>query len=79
MKYRMLGRTGLRVRPLCLGGMMFGKWGNPDRTDSVRVIHRALDAGIDFIDTADDYSQGESEEIVGEALSGGRARTRTGY
>jgi aryl-alcohol dehydrogenase-like predicted oxidoreductase len=52
--------------------MMFGKWGNPDHTDSVRIIHRALDAGINFIDTADVYSQGESEEIVGEALSEGR-------
>jgi aryl-alcohol dehydrogenase-like predicted oxidoreductase len=72
MNHRILGRTGVRVSPLCLGAMMFGKWGNPDHADSVRVIHRALDAGINFIDTADIYSQGESEEIVGEALADGR-------
>jgi aryl-alcohol dehydrogenase-like predicted oxidoreductase len=52
--------------------MMFGEWGNPDHDDSVRIIHRALDAGINFIDTADVYSRGESEEIVGKALAGGR-------
>ena len=52
--------------------MMFGAWGNPDHDDSVRIIHRALDAGINFIDTADVYSRGESEEIVGKALAGGR-------
>ena len=72
MDYRVLGRTGIRVSPLCLGAMMFGKWGNPDHADSVRIIHRALDAGINFIDTADVYSQGESEEIVGKALAGRR-------
>ena len=70
MDYRILGRTGVKVSPLCLGAMMFGKWGNPDHDDSVRIIHRALDAGINFIDTADVYSAGESEEIVGKALSG---------
>src|ERR671939_609413 len=68
----MLGRTGVSVSPLCLGAMMFGAWGNPDYDDSIRIIHRALDAGINFIDTADVYSQGESEEIVGKALAGGR-------
>jgi aryl-alcohol dehydrogenase-like predicted oxidoreductase len=52
--------------------MMFGSWGNPDHGDSIRIIHRALDAGINFIDTADVYSRGESEEIVGKALAGGR-------
>src|SRR4051794_35826466 len=52
--------------------MMFGAWGNPDHEDSIRIIHRALDAGINFIDTADVYSRGESEEIVGKALAGGR-------
>jgi aryl-alcohol dehydrogenase-like predicted oxidoreductase len=52
--------------------MMFGAWGNPDHDDSVRIIHRALDAGINFIDTADVYSRGESEEIVAKALAGGR-------
>src|SRR5919199_5116497 len=72
MEYRTLGRTGMRVSPLCLGAMMFGAWGNRDHDDSVRIIHRALDAGINFIDTADVYSRGESEEIVGKALAGGR-------
>jgi aryl-alcohol dehydrogenase-like predicted oxidoreductase len=72
MNYRTLGRTGVKVSPLCLGAMMFGAWGNPDHDDSVRIIHRALDAGINFIDTADVYSQGESEEIVGKALAGGK-------
>ncbi len=72
MNYRTLGRTGVKVSPLCLGAMMFGAWGNPDHDDSVRIIHRALDAGINFIDTADVYSRGESEEIVGKALAGGR-------
>src|ERR1700736_5773902 len=72
MKYRTLGRTGIEVSPYCLGTMMFGAWGNPDHDDSIRIIHRALDAGINFIDTADVYSRGESEEIVGQALAGGR-------
>lgn len=69
---RTLGRTGMQVSPLCLGAMMFGTWGNPDHEDCVRIVHAALDAGINFIDTADVYSGGESEEIVGRALSGGR-------
>jgi aryl-alcohol dehydrogenase-like predicted oxidoreductase len=69
---RTLGSTGVKVTPLCLGAMMFGAWGNPDHEDSIRIIHRALDAGINFIDTADVYSRGESEEIVGKALAGGR-------
>lgn len=72
MDYRILGRTGMRVSPLCLGAMMFGEWGNPDHAESVAVIHRAMDAGINFIDTADVYSHGESEEIVGHALAGAR-------
>lgn len=72
MEYRTLGRTGVKVSPLCLGAMMFGSWGNQDHEDSVRIIHRALDAGINFIDTADVYSRGESEEIVAKALAGGR-------
>jgi aryl-alcohol dehydrogenase-like predicted oxidoreductase len=72
MEYRTLGRTGVKVSPLCLGAMMFGEWGNRDHEDSIRIIHRALDAGINFIDTADVYSRGESEEIVGKALAGGR-------
>jgi aryl-alcohol dehydrogenase-like predicted oxidoreductase len=72
MDQRTLGRTGLHVSPLCLGAMMFGAWGEPDHEAAIRIIHRALDAGINFIDTADVYSRGESEEIVGKALSGGR-------
>src|SRR4051794_5419695 len=68
MEHRTLGRTGMYVSPLCLGAMMFGDWGNKDHDESVRIIHRALDAGINFIDTADVYSRGESEEIVGSAL-----------
>jgi aryl-alcohol dehydrogenase-like predicted oxidoreductase len=72
MKYRTLGRTGIEVSPYCLGTMMFGAMGNLDHDDSIRIIHRALDAGINFVDTADVYSHGESEEIVGEALKGRR-------
>jgi aryl-alcohol dehydrogenase-like predicted oxidoreductase len=72
MERRILGRTGVSVSPLCLGAMMFGSWGNPDREESVRIIHAGLDAGINFIDTADIYSGGESEEIVGRALEGRR-------
>src|ERR1700709_1112815 len=72
MEMRALGSTGVKVSPLCLGAMMFGAWGNTDHQDSIRIIHRALDAGINFIDTADVYSRGESEQIVGKALAGGR-------
>ena len=72
MEMRTLGSTGVQVSPLCLGAMMFGAWGNSDHEESTRIIHRALDAGINFIDTADAYSGGESEEIVGRALAGGR-------
>ena len=72
MQLRTLGRTGMRVSPLCLGAMMFGSWGNPDHDDCVRIVHRALDAGVNFVDTADVYSAGESEEIVAKALAGGR-------
>src|ERR671928_303974 len=72
MQHRNLGRTGVQVTPLCLGAMMFGDWGNPDHDESVRIIHRALDAGVNFIDTADVYARGESEEIVAKALAGGR-------
>jgi aryl-alcohol dehydrogenase-like predicted oxidoreductase len=67
-----LGRTGVEVTRLCLGTMMFGAWGNTDHDDSVRIIHRALDAGINFVDTADIYAYGESEEIVGKAIKGRR-------
>jgi aryl-alcohol dehydrogenase-like predicted oxidoreductase len=72
MEYRPLGRTGVQVSKLCLGTMMFGAWGNTDHDDSTRIIHAALDAGINFVDTADVYSAGESEEIVGKALKGRR-------
>ena len=72
MEHRQLGRTGVSVSKFCLGAMMFGAWGNPDHDESIRIIHAALDAGINFIDTADVYGQGESEEIVGKALAGGR-------
>lgn len=72
MEYRLLGRTGVKVSPLCLGAMMFGAWGNTDHEDSIRIIHKALDSGINFIDTADVYSRGESEVIVGKALAGGK-------
>jgi aryl-alcohol dehydrogenase-like predicted oxidoreductase len=72
MKYRTLGRTGVKVSALCLGAMMFGEWGNPDHDDSVKIIHAAFDAGINFVDTADVYSAGESEEIVAKAIAGRR-------
>jgi aryl-alcohol dehydrogenase-like predicted oxidoreductase len=72
MHYRALGRTGIQVSPYALGAMMFGAIGNPDHEESIRIIHRALDAGINLVDTADMYSHGESEEIVGEALKGRR-------
>jgi aryl-alcohol dehydrogenase-like predicted oxidoreductase len=72
MERRSLGRTGVSVSKLCLGTMMFGDWGTKDHDESIRIIHRALDAGINFIDTADVYSHGESEVILGKALSGGR-------
>jgi aryl-alcohol dehydrogenase-like predicted oxidoreductase len=72
MRFRTLGGTGMRVSSYCLGAMMFGARGNPDHGDCVRIIHAALDAGINFVDTADVYSGGESEEIVGAALRGRR-------
>ncbi len=72
MKYRPLGRTGIKVSPYCLGAMMFGGLANADHDDCIRIIHKALDFGINFIDTADRYSNGESEEIVGKALKGRR-------
>jgi aryl-alcohol dehydrogenase-like predicted oxidoreductase len=72
VRYRVLGGTGIEVSVHCLGAMMFGSVGNPDHDDAVRIIHTALDAGINFVDTADMYSAGESEEIVGKALKGRR-------
>jgi aryl-alcohol dehydrogenase-like predicted oxidoreductase len=72
MQYRTLGRTGIKVSPYCLGAMMFGGIANGDHDDAVRIIHKALDSGINFVDTADAYSRGESEVIVGKALKGRR-------
>jgi len=73
MQNRILGRTGVSVSPLCLGAMMLGPWGNRDEADSVRVIHRALDAGINFIDTPPTSTQRASPSgIVGKALAGRR-------
>lgn len=72
MKTRPLGRTGLHVSPYCLGTMMFGPAGTPDPADCHRIVHRALDAGINFIDTADVYGGGETETILGRALKGRR-------
>jgi len=72
MKYRTLGRTGIKVSSYCLGAMMFGGIANADHEDCIRIIHKSLDFGINFVDTADRYSNGESEEIVGKALKGRR-------
>ena len=72
MEHRPLGRTSVSVSKLCLGAMMFGDWGTKDHDECIRIIHRALDAGINFIDTADVYSHGEAEVIVGKALAGGK-------
>ncbi|QGN50885.1 aldo/keto reductase [Micromonospora sp. WMMD558] len=72
MRYRPLGGTGIKVSVHCLGTMMFGAVGNPDHADCAAIIHAALDQGVNFVDTADMYSAGESEEIVGTALKGRR-------
>src|ERR1041385_7750388 len=74
MQYRQLGPPGVQVSELCLGTMMFGAWGNPDHDESIRIMHRAFDSGVNFVDTADVYSRGESEQIVGKALEGRRDR-----
>jgi len=70
MEYRVLGRTGARVSPLCLGCMNFGA--GTEETESIEIMHRALGDGINFWDTADVYSQGASETVVGKALQGKR-------
>ena len=70
MQYRPLGRSGLKISPICLGTMMFG--GPTDEATSTRIVAKAREAGINFIDTADVYSAGESEKIVGKALVGRR-------
>ncbi|MDV6270996.1 aldo/keto reductase [Rhodococcus globerulus] len=70
--YRYFGRTGVQVSPIALGAMNFGDWANNDPDQGIRIVRESLDSGINIIDTADVYSQGASESIVGEALSGGR-------
>jgi len=72
MDYRLFGRTGVRVSPLCLGTMMFG--GQTTEADSIRIIHKALDLGINFVDTADMYVAGESERVVGRAIAARRGQ-----
>lgn len=72
MEYTRLGHSGLKVSRVCLGTMMFGRWGNPDPDDCARIVARALDEGVNFIDTANRYNWGESEEIVGKAVRGRR-------
>lgn len=72
MQYRWLGRTGVRVSPLCLGSLNFG--GPTGEAESVRIIHKALDAGLNFLDTANVYNRGESERVVGKALTNGRRK-----
>jgi aryl-alcohol dehydrogenase-like predicted oxidoreductase len=69
MDYRNLGTAGIKVSPLCLGTMMFGPWGNTDHEECIRIIHRAIEEGINFIDTANMYGDGETEEIVGKAIA----------
>jgi aryl-alcohol dehydrogenase (NADP+) len=71
MQYRQLGRSGLKVSPICLGTMMFG--GPTDEATSARIIAKAREAGVNFIDTADAYSKGASEEVVGRAISPNRS------
>lgn len=72
MEYRTLGRTGVRVSTYALGTMMFGSDGNPDEKECIDIVHAALDAGVNLIDTADTYSHGEAEAIVGKAIAGHR-------
>ena len=74
MEYQSLGRTGVQVSPLCLGGMLFGE--QTDEAEALAIIDRALDAGLNFLDTANIYNRGRSEEIIGRALrlNGRRAR-----
>lgn len=74
MEYRTLGGTGMRVSHFCLGAMMFGPMGNPDHNECIKMTHAALDAGVNFIDTSDTYSEGESERILAKALKGRRER-----
>ena len=75
MEHRMLGRTGVSVSKLCLGAMMFGAWGEPDHQESIRIIHAAIDAGINFIDTADVYSAGNRRRSSARHSPGASATT----
>src|SRR3954449_3551309 len=70
MQYRQLGRSGLKISPICLGTMMFG--GPADEATSTRIVAKAREAGINFIDTADAYNGGQSEVVVGRAISNSR-------
>ncbi|HEY3029635.1 MAG TPA: aldo/keto reductase, partial [Bradyrhizobium sp.] len=70
MQYRKLGRSGLKISPICLGTMMFG--GPTDEATSTRIIAKAREAGVNFIDTADAYNDGNSETVVGRAISNNR-------
>lgn len=72
MEYTTLGRTGMQVSKLCLGTMMLGSWGNTDRDECERIVLSALESGVNFVDTADVYADGETEEIIGRALRGRR-------
>ncbi len=72
MEYRTLGRTGMTVSTVCLGTMMFGSWGNPDEPECRKIVDLALERGVNFVDSADVYDFGRSEEMVGRALEGRR-------
>jgi aryl-alcohol dehydrogenase-like predicted oxidoreductase len=72
MEMTTLGRTGMQVSRICFGAMTLGRWGNTDESECIGMVHRALDAGINFIDTADVYGSGDSETILGQALAGKR-------
>ena len=72
MQYRTLGRTGVQVSVLVLGAMNFGKIGRTTQDDATAIVDAALEAGINLIDTADVYSNGQSEEMVGKAIAGRR-------
>src|SRR5438128_9569796 len=71
-KYRNLGSAGVKVSPVCLGTMMFGS--QTDAAESTRIMHKALDRGINFFDTANVYNAGQSEVVVGQAIADRRAK-----
>ena len=74
MRYRTMGTTGTSVSVFGLGTMVLGAWGNTDIDECIGIVHQALDAGVNLVDTADVYSDGLAEEILGEALAGRRDR-----